>query len=175
MQTHSSTSPHEGSRGTVNTGNNGKVLGLKSKAAGQRLIWTCCSQKLPISLFLCRINEYAFIVKTALEEKRQVSYNQGQSSIYLPIYTWAEKRKLHGFKQSVCPSDNSVLIDLSHPMSLEHFLFPSFLWEGAFCSFHCLFRAPLSTCGNFQYSGSNQSYRCRPPPQPHQLHIPAAS
>ena len=78
-------------------------------------------------MFLFQINASIYILKTDTEEKTEVSCHQGQSGMDLPIYTGAEKKKLHGFKQSVCSSDNCVLIDLSHPMSLEHFLFPSFL------------------------------------------------
>ena len=60
------------------------------------------------------------LVKADREEKREATCHQGQSGMDLPIYTGAEKRKLHGFQQSLCPKPKYNLIYLSCQMSLEY-------------------------------------------------------
>ena len=80
------------------------ALGLTWKAAVERLMLSCLLCTLFLSVFLFRINASTYIVKTDTEEKTEVTCNQGQSGMDLPIYTGAEKRKLHGFHQSLCPS-----------------------------------------------------------------------
>lgn len=82
IQKHSSISPPEGSKTTVNSKSHFKVFGLKLNAAVQLWILTGCWYKLIIRWFACLINDYIFIVNTDGEEKRQVTYNQGPSDIY---------------------------------------------------------------------------------------------
>ena len=84
-----------------------------------RLMLSCLLCTLFLSVFLFRINASTYIVKTDTEEKTEVTCHQGQSGMDLPIYTGAEKRKLHGFHQSLCPQPKYNLIYFSRQMSLE--------------------------------------------------------
>lgn len=99
---HSSISPAEGSIGTVKSENHFKAFGLKLSAALQLFILTGCWYKLIIRLFLFLINDYTFIVKTDIWEKRQFTSNQGPCGIHLHISMCDEKRKVHLFFFKVC-------------------------------------------------------------------------
>ena len=61
-------------------------------AAVQWMILTYFLHKLLMRLFIFQINDYLLIVKTDREENGQVTYNQGQSGIYLHLYIYDEKR-----------------------------------------------------------------------------------
>ena len=78
---------------TVKSRNNFKVQpsGLNLKAAVQWMILTYFLHKLLMRLFIFQINDHLFIVKTDREENGQVTYNQGQSGIYLLLYIYDEK------------------------------------------------------------------------------------
>lgn len=86
-QKHSSVCPQEGSMSTVKSRNNFKVL-----KSVQWMILTYFLHKLLMRLFIFQINDHLFIVKTDREENGQVTYNQGQSGIYLPLYIYDAKR-----------------------------------------------------------------------------------
>ena len=63
-QKHSSICPQEDSISTVNNKNILKGWGLKLKAAVQRFIVTCGLYKLLRRLFIFRINDNTYIIKT---------------------------------------------------------------------------------------------------------------
>ena len=91
-QKHSSVCPQEGSMSTVKSKSNFKVWGRNLKAAVPWMILTYFLHKLLMRLFIFQINDYLFIAQTDREENGQVTYNQGQSGIYLPLYIYDEKR-----------------------------------------------------------------------------------
>lgn len=72
---------------TVKSKSNFKVL-----KSVQWMILTYFLHKLLMRLFIFQINDHLFIVKTDREENGQVTYNQGQSGIYLHLYICDAKR-----------------------------------------------------------------------------------
>ena len=151
------------------------ALGLTWKAAVERLMLSCLLCTLFLSVFLFRINASTYIVKTDTEEKTEVSCHQWQSGMDLPIYTGAEKKKLHGFHQSLCPQCKYNLIYLSCQMSLECGPFALHFLTGWCLFVIVVFLGPPLWLMGVPREGVKSECSCRPILQPQPQGIPTVS